>query len=96
MRSIEVRPTETRVAVFRCDRCGEEIPTERNSGGGSNLQEGSNLSSRSGHGWEPLIAQREEYGTHGPEFHAANVDICGACLTSLRAWFAEIEGEAKT
>lgn len=88
MRATEVRPIEQRVNVYRCDRCGNEIPTKRNSGGGSDLQEGTNLSSRSGHGWEPLVTQREEYGTHGPEFHAANVDICGSCLSSLREWFS--------
>jgi len=95
VRSIEVRPAEARVAVYRCDRCGKEIPSGRPKvGTAEGLLEGADLSARNVEGWTPLIPEREDYGTHGPAFHAANVDICGSCLTSLRAWFAEIEGEA--
>lgn len=87
-REIVERPTTTRVAIHLCDRCGREIPTGRVRGTEEGLLEGAGISARGGGEWQPLVPVKDDYGTHSPEYHAANVDICESCLDGLREWFA--------
>jgi hypothetical protein len=92
--AMEVRAVEQRTRVVYCDRCGKEIPTERNGGGGLDRLEGANISAR-GKEWVPLIpVERASTLSHSQEFHAANVDLCGACVAGLQEWFLSGERDA--
>ena len=87
--SLEVRAVEQRVTVVHCDRCGNEIPTNRNPGGGVNRLEGASVTARGLDKWVPLIpAERASTRSHSQEFHAANVDLCGSCTEGLKEWFS--------
>lgn len=86
--TIEVRSVEQRTAVVYCDRCGNEIPTNRNPGGGLNRLEGASVTARGLDKWVPLIpVERASTRSHTQEYHAANVDLCGSCTEKLQEWF---------
>lgn len=82
-RTLERREVESTVSVYRCDRCGAEMP-ETPRFGVSRPGEGTQLSSRSDEKWEPLSVPTGS--DNHSLFEASNVDLCDACLAELRAW----------
>lgn len=102
MRTYEQRPVPQAVAVFHCDRCGSEIPSEKSSFQAPRLAEGSHISGivhfgegdqlHGGGRWlalKPVPAGTPDYNRNMAEHQAAQVDLCAGCTADLLIWFRD-------